>query len=399
MRAEVTRILVLSNLYPPHAIGGYEHTCRDVVRRLRARGHVVDVLTSSWRSPDAEDEGSDAGVRRELLLTSTFVPPRPRFQRWSVERSNLRRLRERLAAFRPDVVSIWNMAGLSLALLVPLVRSRLPLIYVISDDWPVDCVARDPWMSAFQSRRGLGRAVTRWTGVPTSLPDIDGSGVFVFNSEFLRDDVRARSAWSFTDSTVARPGIDRDDFPLVDPEVRHPFVGRLLYVGRLDRTKGIETLVRALALLPPLMTLDIVGHGATEYTTSLDHLVAELGLTDRARRRVEPRRRLAQLYRAADVCVFPSEWDEPFGLVPLEAMACGTPVVATGTGGSAEYLRDGYNCLLFPAGDPEALAARVLALSGDEPLRRRLGRNGVETASALTIDTLADRLEVLHTQT
>jgi glycosyltransferase involved in cell wall biosynthesis len=147
------------------------------------------------------------------------------------------------------------------------------------------------------------------------------------------------------------------------------------------------------------MTLDIVGHGATEYTTSLDHLVAELGLTDRARRRVEPRRRLAQLYRAADVCVFPSEWDEPFGLVPLEAMACGTPVVATGTGGSAEYLRDGYNCLLFPAGDPEALAARVLALSGDEPLRRRLGRNGVETASALTIDTLADRLEVLHTQT
>ena len=75
---------------------------------------------------------------------------------------------------------------------------------------------------------------------------------------------------------------------------------------------------------------------------------------------------------------------EPWGLVPLEAMARGRPVLATGRGGSAEYLRGEYNCLLFGADDAEALAAAIRRLGSDEALRNRLRRHGLETAPRYT---------------
>ena len=105
---------------------------------------------------------------------------------------------------------------------------------------------------------------------------------------------------------------------------------------------------------------------------------------------------LADAYRAADVMVFPSLWAEPFGLVPVEAMACGVPVVATGVGGSAEFLVDGGNALLYPPGDPAALAARLHQLATDPALRRRLVEGGGATAEELDVDRLTDVMELWH---
>jgi glycosyltransferase involved in cell wall biosynthesis len=92
------------------------------------------------------------------------------------------------------------------------------------------------------------------------------------------------------------------------------------------------------------------------------------------------RRELHEAYGWADAVVFPVIWDEPWGLVPLEAMARGTPVVATGAGGSAEYLRDGDNCVLFQRGEARALAAALVRLGGDDVLRARLREHGLATA-------------------
>ena len=85
-------------------------------------------------------------------------------------------------------------------------------------------------------------------------------------------------------------------------------------------------------------------------------------------------------YARADATVFPVRWEEPKGLVPLASMGRGRPVVATGRGGSAEYLRDGENCLLFDAWDADALAAAVRRLAGDPALCQRLREGGLETA-------------------
>ena len=90
------------------------------------------------------------------------------------------------------------------------------------------------------------------------------------------------------------------------------------------------------------------------------------------------------MYAAADAVVFPVIWEEPWGLVPLEAMGIGRPVAATGRGGSAEYLEDGENALLFPAGDAPALAAAVERLAADAGLRARLRERGAETAARHT---------------
>jgi len=125
-------------------------------------------------------------------------------------------------------------------------------------------------------------------------------------------------------------------------------------------------------------------------------LVTELELAERVSFGELERDQLVSAYEAADVLVFPSEWEEPFGLVPIEAMACGTPVLATGTGGSAEVLRDGENCLLFTAGDPTSLAAGVRSLAGDAATRRRIARGGLRTADDLTVDRLAEVFESWH---
>jgi glycosyltransferase involved in cell wall biosynthesis len=121
-----------------------------------------------------------------------------------------------------------------------------------------------------------------------------------------------------------------------------------------------------------------------------------MGLESRISYEVVERAALRDRYRSADVVVFPSEWDEPFGLVPLEAMACSTPVTATGTGGSADFLVDGANCVLFRPGDPAHLADVIRQLADDPGRRVRLLEGGRATAAALTVDRLAEVLEAWH---
>jgi glycosyltransferase involved in cell wall biosynthesis len=105
---------------------------------------------------------------------------------------------------------------------------------------------------------------------------------------------------------------------------------------------------------------------------------------------------LRDRYRSSDLVVFASEWPEPYGIVPLEAMACGVPVIATGTGGSGEFLVDGGNCRLFKPGDPESLAAAARDVAEDSELRATIVAGGLETARSLTMDHYADELERLH---
>jgi glycosyltransferase involved in cell wall biosynthesis len=101
---------------------------------------------------------------------------------------------------------------------------------------------------------------------------------------------------------------------------------------------------------------------------------------------------LAKLYGSCDIFVSASWW-EGFGLPPLEAMACGAPVVTTDSQGVRDYARDGENCLLVPPHDPSALAAAVLRLIADPKLAQRLRENGPKTAANFTWDSAVDRFE------
>jgi glycosyltransferase involved in cell wall biosynthesis len=393
----VTRVLVVQNMYPPHHYGGYELSCRDVVDRWRRRGHDVEVLTSTLRVSGVDDLPDEQGIRRVLPIAfaeGDLTSP-PLWRRPELERRSLRELRTVLAEAQPDVVSLWHMAALSFGMLSVLVESGIPLVFVVCDDWLSYGAKIDPWMRLFLGRPALARAAGRVTGLPTTVPDLGQLGTFCFVSEVTRQRSLTYTSWTYPDSTVTYSGVDLDDFPLVT-ERDDGWQWRLLHVGRLDERKGIETAIRALALLPAEATLELLGRGDPAYRARLEALTAELGLSDRVRFDVVERRALHDRYKQADAFVFPTDWDEPFGLVPLEAMACGTPVVATGSGGSGEFLFDGHNCLRFPPGDAAALAAALRRLAGDPALRQRLRSGGTATVSELTVDRLSEVLEEWH---
>ncbi|MGH2986906.1 MAG: glycosyltransferase family 4 protein, partial [Solirubrobacterales bacterium] len=158
----------------------------------------------------------------------------------------------------------------------------------------------------------------------------------------------------------------------------------------------IDLAIEALRSLPDAATLTVVGDGDAAHLAELRRLAGEPGLTGRVSFTRSDRDRLQQLYAVADALVFPVRWDEPWGLVPLEAMTVGVPVIASGRGGSAEYLRDRRNCLIFdPDAGPGALAAAVRELGSDPALRERLREAGFETSAALSVEAYDEAIEAL----
>ncbi len=401
----MTRVLTLSLYYPPHHFGGYEVSCRDVMTRLAQRGHEVTVLTSTLRAPGVDDPPGEAAavvpVRRELRPyfrdEDLYSPPVP--VRWAMERRNQRALEKAIRDVHPEVVSVWQLSALSLGMLTVLAERGIPLVYAICDDWLSYGPFLDGWARLFLDRPRLGRWLRPLVRVPTVLPDIGATGTFCFVSEVTRERSERYGRWRYPVATVVYSGIDPELFPVeAGSGGDRAWSGRLLYVGRYDVRKGIETLVRAVPLMDAGTSLTVRGGGSAAERTRLEALAGELGVGGRITfGDAVGRSDLPALYRAADAVVFPSEWEEPFGLVPLEAMACDTPVLATGVGGSAEFCIDGENCVRFPAGDPVRLAAAVARLATDAALRRHLVAQGRRTARFFSVDHLADAFEAWHT--
>jgi D-inositol-3-phosphate glycosyltransferase len=156
----------------------------------------------------------------------------------------------------------------------------------------------------------------------------------LFATRFLRERTEQRSPLALPDRrAVVYGGIDERVFT---PCVKQSFSWRLLFAGRVEPRKGVHVAVEAMADLPDRCVLDIVGSWDDEYVASLYALADRLAVADRVRFHGQlPRGELARRIGEADVFVFPVVWEEPFGMAPLEAMACGTPVVGTATGGSA----------------------------------------------------------------
>jgi len=186
----------------------------------------------------------------------------------------------------------------------------------------------------------------------------------------------------------------------------------VLFVGRIEQIKGIDVLLRALALLffrrPDLRSdvcLLVVGGALdpqddapeTEKIEELRRLVHEhrmeanvnfVGSLDQET--------LALYYAAADVCAVPS-LTESFGLVALEAMACGTPVVGTRVGGLQTLIEDGESGLLVPAGDYQALAEAIAQVLTDHRLRIHLAHGARDRAEHFTWQSVCEKIDALYT--
>ena len=394
----MARILTITNWYPPHNRGGYEVSCADVMKRMVARGHLVEVLCSDERLPGVSDEVGPVPVRRQLrMYWKAEAPWTPGLQeQLRIERTNQAALEDAIEDLEPDVVSVWHLAAISLNLMSTVARKHLPIVYAICDAWPTYTLLMDPWSKRFNlgpPRRVAGKLTEAVIGIPAVLPDLGAIGRACFVSEFTRNDVQQNSRWSFNGSEIIPSGIDRSELRGADVLAERPWQWKIAYLGRFDARKGTDTLIRALALLPRESSLVMYGRGGEGERRRLDQLAADLGLQERVTFGTLDRSELAAAYRSVDCVVFPSEWAEPFGLVPLEAMECGTPVVATGVGGSADFLQDAVNCLLFHPGDPDDLAQAVRRLATDPELRGRIRGAGRETARSYDVEHMADAYE------
>ncbi|WP_323960337.1 glycosyltransferase [Arthrobacter sp. JZ12] len=193
--------------------------------------------------------------------------------------------------------------------------------------------------------------------------------------------------------SVAPCGVDLALFGAEGPASARGRAHRILSVGRLVPRKGVDLVIRALHILADQgiddVELVIAGGGGDAQRVEEDPearrllaLAAELGIADRVILGGQvPREKMPELLRSADAVVC-APWYEPFGIVPLEAMACGVPVIAAAVGGLIDTVVDGQTGLHVPPRDPDALASAIARIVQDPEAARGLGQAGLARVHA-----------------
>jgi D-inositol-3-phosphate glycosyltransferase len=231
-----------------------------------------------------------------------------------------------------------------------------------------DCVIVSTELEGEQLRRLYGLAPSHIRVIPCGV-DLDA---------FTPATPASRAA--------ARRALDLDETPT------------LLFVGRLDPIKGIDLLLESVSLLRTPARLLVVGGdpGGDPEVERLRARAAELGIAARVRfPGAVPQRNLPAYYHAADAVVVSSRY-ESFGLVAVEALACGVPVVASAAGGLPSIIREGVNGLLVPWRTPQAFAERIDLLLEDAALAERLRANANASVERFDWQHIGDRVRDLY---
>lgn len=218
--------------------------------------------------------------------------------------------------------------------------------------------------------------------------------------------------------TIIPPGVDTHHFYPIPPDEAKEAIGispndrMALFVGRIEPLKGVDTLIRAMAIVkarckqfvcPHYLAIiggDPEGHPErdTDEMDRLQVLCKSLGLDEivlfLGKRGQDT---LPYYYSAAEVVVMPSHY-ESFGMVALEAMACGTPVIASRVGGLAYLVKEGETGFFVPAQDPEALAEKLRLMFVDHDMRSRMGTQAVAYAQRFRWEVITDELAAVYRQ-
>jgi D-inositol-3-phosphate glycosyltransferase len=402
----VTRLAVLSvHTCPLAALGGKETGgmnvyVREVSRALGRLGLEIDVFTRSQDPGIPEVVALGPGAR---VVHVPAGPTRP-IARAAVA-THLPAFAERVEAFRAreqgryDLVHshYWlsGLAGLDLAR-----RWDVPLVHMFhtlgaiknavargsGDTEPAERLAAEIRIAAGADRIVASNLVERadlvWhVGADPGRVRVIPCGVDV---ELFRPRPQAAAR--------ARLGLDAEHV--------------LLFVGRLTPIKGLETLLRALAVLrsdgfaASRVALLVVGgtKGDSDDGAHLRRLAQDLGVAAWVDfRGPQPQEALTDYYAAADLCIMPSRY-ESFGMVALEAMASGLPVIASRAGGLAVTVQDGATGRLVPEGDVTALARAVTGFLVDDVARRTLGARAVEWARRFAWPSVGRSLAELYAE-
>jgi glycosyltransferase involved in cell wall biosynthesis len=366
-------VLVVSGIWPPD-VGGPASHAPELAAFLRARGHGVDVVTTADRAPGGQGYGVH-WVSRRLPIGVRHL---------AVAGLIARRAR------RADVVYATSMVGRSA---LGSALARRPLVVKLTADEAYERARRRGLfagdLDAFQRHRGglAGSLLRRARDVAL------GRAAHVFApSAYLRD---LALGWGLPSERVsvlpnAAPAV-AELRPRSELRNELGFDGPTLgFAGRLTTAKALDVAFQALARVPDV-SLAVAGDGPDR--AALERRAHGLGLNGRvAFLGAQPRERVLELFRAADASLLSSSW-ENFPHTVVEALAAGTPVIATAVGGIPEVVRDGENGLLVPAGDPGALAEAIRRYFADPELRERLQAQAAPSVAEYDSELLLAQIE------
>ena len=402
------RILMLAQFYPP-VIGGEERLAHDLSVQLVARGHRVAVITLAQAGlPDFQvEEGvrvyrvSGTLQRLEMLFSEggrRHTPPFP-------DPELVTAMRRIVVQEKPDVVHAHNW----------IIHSFLPLkawsgarLLLTMGDYSFVCakkklIYQDAHCSGPGFVKCLGCASDHYgalKGIPTTLANwtmglAERGAVDLF--------LPVSQAVAEHNGLIARdlpyriiPPLVPDDLgtPRACPEsylTQLPAGDFLLFVGAFGRYKGVDVLLQAHARLENPPPLVIIGYQTAEspvQTTDLPDNVIVL--------KDWPHRAVMAAWERCAIGLAPSTWAEPFGIVALEAMAMGHPVIASAIGGLTEMVDDGVTGLLVSPGDVEALRGAMQRLIADPALRDRMGAAGKRRVADFSASAIVPRYELAY---
>jgi len=368
------RISKLHWAFPP-IIGGVETHLMMLGPELAARGCTVNLLTGSVDGRETFDY-KGMTVTRTPLMDLNGLGTLSRIQELAGD------IRDELTAFiqktRPDLIHAHNMHYFSPVHARVLARisrrENIPLVLTAHNVWD-DELWRE--MLSFRSAWDAVIAVSRFIKRELVKNGFQASRVHVVH--------HGMDLERFTPAGAA----ERERILDRHPRLRGRRV--MFHPARMSLAKGSDFVVRAFAEMKrrlPGLCLVMAG---TEKTVDwgsyqgpeiqkINALIGGLKLEDDVYIRFFPWDEIADMYRVADVVVYPSIFEEPFGLVMLEALASGTPIVVTRSGGMPEVIEDGFNGFVVPRRDYHALAERCLLILDDPVEAARLAANGLRCA-------------------
>jgi glycosyltransferase involved in cell wall biosynthesis len=364
------KVLIVSGIWPPD-VGGPASHAPEVAAGLTARGHAVEVVTTASAPPGPEPY--------RVRYVSRSLPPGARHVAVSALVAR--------AARNADVVYATSMLGRTT---VGTAFARTPLVMKIAGDPAYERSLRRGWyvgtLADFQHAQ-LGpqaAALRRWRTLAAARP-----AQLVCPSAFLREIVLSWGVAPERVSVVANAAPPLPKLPSRE-EARERFGAdgpTLAFAGRLTAAKALDVAFDAVAQADGV-TLLVAGDGEerARLAARAPANVRLLGSLDR--------RRVLELFRAADAALLSSAWENfPHALV--EALAVGTPVLATSVGGIPEIVADEENGLLVPAGDADALAGAIRRFFADGDLRVRLTAAAAPSAERFAPERTVEQLEAI----
>ena len=406
------RILILTSVYPPLGYSGHDERCRQTARALSSLGHNLQVLTSDHRLPPMGVLG-EKGVYRELRLYQDLMEDsilgRSYQATYAHERFNAESLEYRLRRFKPDVVYVWNMRGLSKSLLFRLQDKGVRMVYDLHSDWLLsESFNRDPWYRwwfdnpSVSSKiyrmliHGLGRA-RRTMGM---LPISEGSELSLEGSYIASEWLRRRLVDGGIPQAEGLPVIypavdDRSLSPKTVFDKRHHFI----WAGRLNEAKGADIAVSAVGILKDRgieVSLDLFGMGEPSERKAKRERIEQMGLMEQVTMQGIRPGELSEHYQNYDALLYTNRNGEPFSMTVMEAMHSKLPCIVANVGGNSEILEEDRDALLFEAGNAEALADTMVRFMQFDDAGRALAENSIEELQAeRTIDNFCQQIEAL----